>query len=436
MWRQETIEQDVNIMAKVWNTVLQLPDGMCLYDIQLKGAQPVPHTNATLTFLSLVENAKVPANFKNGADYAVSTSSPESKLWFSGHLFRARGSTGKTEISQTKNVFDEDDQSYTGVLANVATTSGPQGREYVAQILFRGVLDDTMMKIRAWYISSEQLAGDKTRFVDPPQNSKSFVAVAASATGPVTEHIKTETERSVSSLPAPSSDDLSNPLADLFDQAQELRRRNNGRGGAAVSALAAGALANSNKSFKRKIVDTVSRSLKSPRLPTLISAFHSPRNNAEYDQTFDSKSFRTDREMPTLDHTSTGDELGSDSMRQANLRLLAEWVSQCLTIPDYRSNSNGTDIIGGGELEDLVTADDSHHSTHPEMIIEANLSREDAEFYRHIYQATAFTLKNYLLDVPLIGHKDVVCRSIRRIVNVFMEAKSQIDMAVLSNLNS
>jgi len=423
-------------MSAIWNTALQLPDGTFLYDIQFSGSSLFPHPNATLTFLALVSMAKIPPAAKTGPDYAVSTLSPESRLWLGGHLFKEPDPVEDDPQGQPRPRFDSEMQSFAGVLANVTVTHGPRGRESVAQVLFRGVLDEGVMRVRAWYISEEQLSKAKNSEAAKSASGDASHAVDSPSTLPYEAPVAVDSafNPSIAVRPASSGQKRQQQAQnDIFDQAQEQRRKNNGRGGAAVSAAAAGAASGSasNTARKRKeSTETSQRSLKSPRLENQTSPSSFPYNSGPNRHFRRSSSppelILTRHKKPKARNEYIAGYSSEDQLRAENRVLLAQWVTHTIETFDYwPPNSQYENQARDKNCERMWEPD-----TDPEDPKHADYrkSRDDEylDVYRHAFRATAFALRHDISTVPFQDHKKLICNIIEQFMDVFEKPHGQI----------
>jgi hypothetical protein len=221
----------------LWSGNIELEDGSKIDDINIyseSANDAVCHisTVSLLQFVAVVRISELPLSLVAGPSYAVWTQNDKSQEWFSDVLLQ------EPDIpNETTSWFDTSRESYAGVLAGV--TSQISSKRKVTDILFYGVIDENrsagenkpVFLVRALPLSTAQLDSITVDGTSPVSRDSS----------PHLDEKGVIYGRFIDQDTAVKTRGRKRPTAaDIFDAANELRRRIKGKGGAGISQVAAG----------------------------------------------------------------------------------------------------------------------------------------------------------------------------------------------------
>jgi hypothetical protein len=228
----------------VWAGSIQLKDGSSINDIHIfsHGTESTSLSSASsLHFLAVVQISELPLSLVAGPSHSVWSLDEKSKDWFSGILLQEPSETPSTSW------FDWCKESFAGILVRIADSTA---ESEASELLFYGVItnaDAPTLQVRALPLCSAQsrLLNDHetppaSREVSPRPKAEEIIR------GKLLNHAE--------SL-APTKAGSKRPTtADVFDAANELRRRIRGKGGAGIAQVAAGLLLTQSAALNPAIV--------------------------------------------------------------------------------------------------------------------------------------------------------------------------------------
>jgi hypothetical protein len=222
----------------LWTGSIRLEDGSQVDNINIFAEDSTSATlqlpkKATLRALATVKISELPLSLVAGPSYAVWTDDERTRDWFSKSLLR------EPEQSTPQVLwFETSKESYAGILVKVKDDTKASKSMRITEFLFYGVLQakdgdqdgDAVLYVRVLPLSTSQidsLAEDET----PP---------ASRETSPQLDNQSAAHGRFINPVAHGKAQSRKRPTtSDIFDAAEELRRKIKRRGGAGISQVAA-----------------------------------------------------------------------------------------------------------------------------------------------------------------------------------------------------
>jgi hypothetical protein len=224
---------------EVWSGELQLQDGPNVKDVRIftpsSSSQPSLITSsANLHFLTRVQVCEIPLALVAGPSYEVWTQDPATIEWFSKRLLQEPIST---EQNHNRSWFDGSRESYIGILARVDHDDDfPVSQLVITELMFYAILNSK---------AQGEDGQDSFKVLAVPLSSHNITKAASHPFRPASPDLNAQEvdDNVIVAHFIPDSTSATAPRKsahDIFETANELRRKTAGRGGAGIQAAAAG----------------------------------------------------------------------------------------------------------------------------------------------------------------------------------------------------